>query len=102
MCEHDKSKFDHNYTSEVVCPYCGYEFLDSWEIADGYDGSDYECRDCGKLFRLDIMVKRLYSTAKLVKCTDCDTVFPETYLSFPLCMTCYNKTREASNMMKES
>lgn len=32
-----------NYTSEVVCAWCGYEFSDSWEYSD-YD--EVECPDC--------------------------------------------------------
>ena len=34
---------DHEYTREIVCPWCGYEFSDSWEI-QGNDESE-QCND---------------------------------------------------------
>jgi hypothetical protein len=37
---------DHEYTNEIVCPYWGAEFSDSWEFED--DDSP-EC-ECGKKF----------------------------------------------------
>jgi hypothetical protein len=37
---------DHEYTKEIVCPYCGAEFLDSWEYGD----HDFPECDCGKKF----------------------------------------------------
>jgi uncharacterized Zn-finger protein len=52
---------DHEYTDEIVCPYCGAEFSDSWEFKD--DDSP-ECEECGKKFisRRDISVS--YTTKK--------------------------------------
>jgi DNA-directed RNA polymerase subunit RPC12/RpoP len=52
---------DHEYTNEIVCPYCGAEFSDSLEFGD----DDYpECEECGKKFisRRDISVS--YITKK--------------------------------------
>jgi hypothetical protein len=37
---------DHEYTDEIVCPYCGAEFRDSW----GYGDHDFPECDCGKKF----------------------------------------------------
>lgn len=45
-------EIDCRYTDEIVCPYCGYEFSDSWEYAD-YSRVEVECGDhlnCGKEF----------------------------------------------------
>jgi len=48
------SEIDHKFTNEIVCPYCGYEFSDSWEYLDpsndSHDGEeiDVECLECGK------------------------------------------------------
>lgn len=37
---------------EITCPYCGYEYSDSWEC--GRDEDEYsdneECPECGKIF----------------------------------------------------
>lgn len=55
---------DHEYTGEIVCPYCGYEFSDSWEIS-GNDGS-LVCEECGKKFRYERHVSIMYSTSKAV------------------------------------
>ena len=29
----NEEEIDHEYTDEIVCPYCGYEFSDSFEIS---------------------------------------------------------------------
>jgi len=42
------TEIDHECTYEIVCPYCGYEFSDSWEYAD--DNQDEHCGKCGKYF----------------------------------------------------
>lgn len=53
-------EIDHEYTDDIVCPYCGAEFLDSWEYKD----DDFPVCDCGKRFisRRDISVS--YTTEK--------------------------------------
>lgn len=33
----------------IICPWCGYEDPDSWEMGCDYD-EDYECINCGKPF----------------------------------------------------
>ena len=43
--------FKHNYTDELVCPWCGYEFMDSWEYEnDGEELGLVDCNNCGKQF----------------------------------------------------
>jgi len=42
---------DHEGTDEIVCPYCGCEFGDSWKyLRDGTESMDIECIECGKDF----------------------------------------------------
>lgn len=56
-------------TEEVVCPYCGYEFEDSWEFVDE---EITECGECGKEFIISEYVDVTYSTSKLYNCTSCN------------------------------
>ena len=53
--------FDNVDTSEIVCPYCGFEYCDSWNqvIADG----DEICPECGKEFAFSICYA--YTTYKI-------------------------------------
>ncbi len=53
---------EHEYTEEVVCPWCGHEHGDSWEWTSNSD--DMKCDECGKEFgyEKDITVK--YCTSK--------------------------------------
>ena len=41
------NEYDHKYTDEIICPYCGYEHHDSWEVTGG---GDMNCDECGKEF----------------------------------------------------
>ena len=56
------SKIEHEYTFEIVCPYCGYEHGDSWEQS-GDDG-DIDCDECGKEFTYNRDIEVSYSTEK--------------------------------------
>lgn len=60
---------DHEYTNEIVCPYCGYEHPDSWEVnfGPGMEGDTVrECAECGETFTATRMVRVEYSTSKNV------------------------------------
>ena len=37
---------DTEFTREVICPYCGYEHQDSWELDDDFE---FQCHRCEKL-----------------------------------------------------
>lgn len=38
-------------TEGVVCPYCGHEDRDSWELGDGGEGcGETECGECEREF----------------------------------------------------
>jgi transposase-like protein len=56
-------EFDHEFTDEIVCPYCGYEHGDSWEEHD--DRGDLECQGCGKKFCYERNISVDYSTYKI-------------------------------------
>ena len=47
-------------TFEAICPHCGYEHRDSFEMSEG----DRECSDCGRSFDLVRNVSITYSTSK--------------------------------------
>ena len=55
-------EIDHEYTNEVVCPHCGYEHRDSWELSDA---GEHECDNCGEPFLIERIVSVTYCTAKL-------------------------------------
>ena len=60
IAERQSKEIDHEYTSEVVCPHCGYEHGDSWEMSDG----NYECPECNEPFDLERIVSVSYTTRK--------------------------------------
>lgn len=49
-----------DYTDEVICPHCGYEYSDSWEMNEGR----HECSDCERPFEVTRNVVVTYSTEK--------------------------------------
>lgn len=55
-------EIDCDWTDEVVCPYCGTEFLDSWEYED--EGEEY-CEECNKEFAFQRNVIVGYSSQKM-------------------------------------
>ena len=56
-------EIDHNYTDEIVCPYCGHEFGDSWEI--DADSGEEECYECGKKFEFYRHIEVSYCTYEI-------------------------------------
>lgn len=46
-----KKEIEHDFTSEITCPYCGYKDRDCGDIggSDGYSGADNDLgeQDCG-------------------------------------------------------
>lgn len=57
-----KTEIDHRGTDEIVCPYCGRAFPESYEFQDS--GIE-NCDECGKDFRYrrDVLVS--YTTETL-------------------------------------
>lgn len=58
---------DHDGTDNLVCPYCGYEHTDSWEIED--DEGERSCDDCQKEFTYQREVTTTYASEKML-CDD--------------------------------
>ncbi|MGB5217370.1 MAG: hypothetical protein WBN66_03630 [Smithella sp.] len=58
-------EIDTDYTREVVCPFCGYEFGDSWEIDFGpcMEGdTEVTCGGCEKDFPVSRHIEITYSS----------------------------------------
>ena len=54
---------DHEWTEDIVCPYCGDVDRDSWEWNDGAEGDgESECGECGRAFTVSRSVQVHYST----------------------------------------
>ena len=64
----EEPEFDCEYTDECVCPYCGHEQSDSWEIGTGSeeDGETY-CGSCGKDFAYSRHIRVTYSTEPIMQ-----------------------------------
>lgn len=56
------SEIDCMCTAEVVCPFCGCQNADSWELPD--EDERYECAECGKVFKYERCVEVTYISAK--------------------------------------
>jgi transcription elongation factor Elf1 len=55
-------EFDTLYQDEIVCPHCGYEHSDSWEVK--HNDGEYNCDSCGKKFHYERHIEVTYSTRK--------------------------------------
>lgn len=60
--EWEEGDQDHEYTDEVVCPYCGYEHGDSWELSA--DSDEMDCGNCDQPFTYERNIEVTYSTKK--------------------------------------
>lgn len=59
---------DCEYTREIVCPYCGYKYSDSWEVdfGEGAEGdTEIDCISCDESFSVSRMVEVTYSSRKI-------------------------------------
>lgn len=101
-------EIDHEYTEEIVCPHCGYEFSDSFEIeSDEEDLGLIECDECGEYFYAyrSIQVSYLTEKPKTGVCKHCGEEgviedYNSTVGSYEsLCPSCGKK--EKSRLMKE-
>lgn len=91
MCK----QIDHDYTDEIVCPYCGYEFGDSWECGGNEEDIGLlDCRDCNKEFDATRNIRVSYSTQKTddwKSCEECGnrrSHFPTKHGDKLLCYGC--------------
>lgn len=49
-------------TAEVVCPYCGHEGRDSWELGDS---GETDCGECERVFWFERIIDISYTCRKL-------------------------------------
>ena len=64
----DDNGIDHTYTYEIVCPHCGHEITDSWDICGDSMDDDIgilECGECERYFFAERIVTVQYSTRDL-------------------------------------
>ena len=66
--DRDHMVYDTYGRDNTICPYCGYEDYDSWELID-QDSADYrsstECGSCGKEFEFEYTTSISWSTRKI-------------------------------------
>lgn len=53
---------DCEFTKEIVCPYCGHTFSDSWEYCDFDD--EMFCDECGNEFSYERKIEVTYVSYK--------------------------------------
>lgn len=53
---------DCRYTSDLVCPYCGAEDSDSWELSES--DSNHQCGSCEKFFTYETDTTRTFIAAR--------------------------------------
>lgn len=50
---------------DITCPYCGYEYQDSWEIAEFHQDEEILCHDCKKPFYFQKVIVTSYRSCKV-------------------------------------
>jgi hypothetical protein len=58
------TEIDHEYTSELVCPYCGHPHEDDGEMNEA---GDHQCSSCDKHFKYEVDYSVSY-TSRQVPC----------------------------------
>lgn len=63
-CEHQDDERDTTLTSAPVCPHCGHEESDAWEINfGGVEGdTEHSCGNCGEDYFVSRQVTYRYTT----------------------------------------
>jgi hypothetical protein len=56
------SRNECGFNQEIICPYCGREFTDSWESAPDEDDNDVYCGSCGREFYVNKSIIISYSS----------------------------------------
>lgn len=59
--------FDTRSQANAVCPYCGYEDPDSWELGYGLmeDSGATDCPSCEKEYKWLVWTEHHYTTEKI-------------------------------------
>ncbi len=59
------AEIDTRNTDEPICPHCGDEFGDAWEMFDFHQNkTEMDCGNCGKLVTIERDFHVTYSTEK--------------------------------------
>ena len=59
-------EIDHEYTDEIVCPWCGHKYEASHELFEGHQTSTKDdCQECGKPFHVECEYSVTYNTKKI-------------------------------------
>lgn len=57
-------EIEHENTDEIVCPNCGYEYIDSWEF---FEFGVEECPECNATYEYYENMSITYSTVLVEK-----------------------------------
>jgi transcription elongation factor Elf1 len=98
MIDKELDEIDCDYTDNIICPYCGWEDVDSWENEPGEEDIGLmSCGRCEKEFYAERYISTSYSTKKATygTCLGCGAkdVVTESYSStmgkyMELCCSC--------------
>lgn len=44
---------EHSNSDDLICPYCEYQFSDSWELIPSGGWATIGCHECGKEFEYE-------------------------------------------------
>jgi transcription elongation factor Elf1 len=72
-------EIDHDYTTEITCPYCGHKVRDSWEYTEALEDGDTEliqCGECERDFLAELSVSVSYSTQVINEISFLDEFIP--------------------------
>ena len=74
---------DCNNRSNIVCPHCGYEERNSWELREADFGEIMKCEDCGEWFipEREVIINYSTSKAKMGECKHCKQHSPLTSIN---------------------
>lgn len=56
------SGFETRYTDALVCPYCGHEDSDSWELSES--DANHQCGSCEKFFTYETHITREFISSR--------------------------------------
>lgn len=82
---------EHNYESNIKCPYCDWEDEDSWEF--GEDEGTVTCGRCDEEFNVVREIEVTYSSSKI----DCSDREPEIEHKYDILSNYFRRDKEYTN-----
>ncbi len=62
----DREPYVTQFEDNIICPYCGYEVRDSWELGGGGEHDDSMiCDACAREFEWSRILTAQYSTRRI-------------------------------------